>query len=553
MMSGPLKQQLSKRLESLKAERASFMPHWQELNDYILPRSGRFFVTDRNKGDKRNQKINNSTATYAASVFAAGMKGGLTSSSRPWFALRTPDPDLNKYKPVKVWLDTVRTRMFEVFLSSNIYTTLSQTYLNHGVFGTDAFSILEDDEDVIRCYPYPVGSYCLGASYRGSVDTCYREFQMTAAQMVEQFGAENCSNAAQRASGEARDQWFNVVHAVEPNPEWDPRRLESSKKRFRSVFYEPGGETDTVLRESGYDRFPVLASRWNLTGEDIYGSSQGMVALPDVKMLQLLEKKKVQAIEKHVNPPMNAPSALKNGNLSTLPGGVNFVDITTGQQGFTPAYQIDLKLGEVRTEIQAVEARIRQALYVDMFLMMSQDGRSDITAAEVYARKEEKLQILGPALDRLNDELFDPLIDFVFSVMGKKQMLPIPPPEIQNVPLNVEYISIIAQAIKLAGMSGIQQMSSYTGSLYAVFPEVKDKFNADAAMDEMAGALAVPPLLVRDNKEAGAIRAAREQRQAMQQNLDMAQQGAQTAQTLADTRIDEPSALTSLQAYLQGA
>ena len=73
-MGGPsIHKQVSARWEALKKERSSWMSHWSEISDYLLPRSGRFFVEDRNKGNKRHKNIYDNTGTRALRVLAAGM------------------------------------------------------------------------------------------------------------------------------------------------------------------------------------------------------------------------------------------------------------------------------------------------------------------------------------------------------------------------------------------------------------------------------------------------------------------------------------------------
>ena len=47
---------LYSRWGALKSERSSYMSHWKEISDYLLPRSGRYFVTDRNKGERRHKR-----------------------------------------------------------------------------------------------------------------------------------------------------------------------------------------------------------------------------------------------------------------------------------------------------------------------------------------------------------------------------------------------------------------------------------------------------------------------------------------------------------------
>jgi len=90
---------LLSRWGQLRNERESWMAHWKEISDYLLPRSGRFFVDDRNRGDKRHNNIYDSTGTRALRVLAAGMMAGMTSPARPWFRLTTSDPQLDEWAP----------------------------------------------------------------------------------------------------------------------------------------------------------------------------------------------------------------------------------------------------------------------------------------------------------------------------------------------------------------------------------------------------------------------------------------------------------------------
>lgn len=542
-----------RRLAELTTERSSFIRHWQDLSDYILPRQARFTVTDRNRGDRRNSKIVDNTATLAVRTLSSGMMSGITSPARPWFQLATPDPSLNEFTPVKLWLDLVKQRMSTVFLRSNLYTTLPITYADLGVFGTNAFAVLEDDEDVIRCYPFPIGSYAIGTSHRGNTDSVYREYQMTARQLVSQFGINNVSiatkNLYERGNGEA---WVDVVHAVEPNPDYDERKAESRYKRFRSCYYEKGADGENMLRRSGFDDFPVMAPRWSLTGEDIYGHSPGMDALGDIKALQLEQKRKAQAIDKMVNPPMTAPSSLRNSRASLLPGDVTYVDVQSGQQGFAPAYEINPRINELMLDIQENQGRIRRAFFEDLFLMIANDQRSNITAREIQERHEEKLLMLGPVLERLNDELLDPLIDRTFNIMTRMGLIPPPPKELQGMDLSVEYISVMAQAMKLTGITGIERFMAFAGNMAQANPEVMDKIDFDQAIDEYANMVGTPPSLVRDDDTVAQVRKQRAEQQAQMQQAELAAQGAQTAKTLSQTQLTDENAVGAMINQLRG-
>src|SRR5690606_23123373 len=118
------RERIQVQISQLKQERASFMPHWQELNDFILPRRGRFLISDSNRGSKRHNNIIDPAATLAAGTLQSGMMSGITSPARPWFNLAVPDPELNQYAPVKEWLSDVSQLLRDILAKSNWYTAL---------------------------------------------------------------------------------------------------------------------------------------------------------------------------------------------------------------------------------------------------------------------------------------------------------------------------------------------------------------------------------------------------------------------------------------------
>jgi hypothetical protein len=66
----------------MESERSSFISHWRDLSDFILSRRARFFVSDVNKGDRRNLKIIDNTCTLASRTLRSGMMAGVTSPAR---------------------------------------------------------------------------------------------------------------------------------------------------------------------------------------------------------------------------------------------------------------------------------------------------------------------------------------------------------------------------------------------------------------------------------------------------------------------------------------
>lgn len=548
MSAETLKEQLQKQQAQLTNDRSSFDPHWRELSDFINPRGSRFLVTDVNRDDRRNTKIVDPTATLAARTLSSGMMSGITSPARPWFKLATPDPDMMDYGPVKLWLEVVQRRMNEVFNKSNIYQSLPLLYASLGNYSTGAMAVLEDDSDVIRTMMFPIGSYYMANSARGSVDTCFRKFSMTVRQLVMEFGLNNVSDSVKGMWDSGNyESWIEVIHAVYPNIDRDTAKLNSKNKPVKSVYYEVGGDSDKLLRESGFDEFPIMAPRWEVNGEDVYGSScPGMIALGQVKALQLEQKRKSQLIDKATNPPMVGPSSLRNQRVSLLPGDITYIDQVTGQDGLKPAYLVNPNTADLLADIQDTRQIINSAYFVDLFMMLQNINTRSMPVEAVIEMKEEKLLMLGPVLERLNDECLNPLIDRTFSIMARKNLLPPPPDVLQGMPLRIEYISVMAQAQKSIGLSSLSSTVGFIGQLAQAKPEALDKLNVDQAIDAFAEMSGVSPTVIVPQEQVEQVREQRAQQQQQQQMVAMGMAAAQGAKTLSEAQMADPSVLTAL-------
>lgn len=548
MKNETLKEQLTKQLGMLEQERTTFEPHWRELSDFIIPRGSRFLTSEANRGDRRNNKIVDPTATMANRTLSSGMMSGITSPARPWFKLATPDPEMMDYGPVKLWLETVQNRMNDMFNKSNLYQSLPIIYSSLGTFGTGALAVLEDDEDVIRTMPFPVGSYYIANSPRLSVDTCFRKFSMTVRQLVREFGLNSVSSSTKSAfENGTYEKWVDVVHAVYPNMNRETGKMNAKNKAFRSVYFEVGGDNDKVLRESGYDEFPIMAPRWEVNGEDVYGSScPGMIALGQVKALQLEQRRKAQQIDKQTNPPMIGPTSLKTQRVSLLPGDITYVDQVTGAEGLRPAYMVNPNLGDLLGDIQDTRQLINSAYFVDLFMMLQNVNTRSMPVEAVIEMKEEKLLMLGPVLERLNDEFLDPLIDRAFSMMARKNMLPPPPDVMQGMPLRIEYISVMAQAQKAIGLSSLERFVGFVGNLASAKPEALDKLDVDQAIDNYAVMSGVSPTVVVPQEQAQQTRNDRAQQQQQAMALQTGMAAVQGAKTLSEAKTADPNLLTAL-------
>ena len=551
--STPKRDKLFTRWGALKQERSSWFAHWQEISMYLLPRSGRFFVQDRDRGQKRHNVIYDSAGMRALKVLGSGMMAGATSPARPWFRLTTANPDLNKFQPVKVWLADVGDLMQAIFQKSNTYRALHSIYEEIGGFGTGASIMLPNFKNVIHHHTLTAGEYCIATDYQGNVCTLYREFERPVSEIVKEFGRDNCSTTIKHMYDTGNlDAWVPLIHAIEPRSDRDIRKKDNKNMPWGSYYFEVGGNPDTYLRESGFPYFPGLCPRWAVAGGDIYGNSPGMEALGDVKQLQHEQLRKAQGIDYKTNPPVQVPSALKNREVDTLPGGVTFYDPSGTHHGITSLFEVNLDLSHLLEDIRDVRERIRAAFYADLFLMLANSTDPRMTATEVAERHEEKLLMLGPVLERLQNELLNPLIENTFNQMLTAGILPTPPPEMHKVEINVEFVSMLAQAQRAMGANSVDRFVGNIGAIAQYKPDVLDKFDADTWADQYSDMLGVDPELIVPNDKVAIIRQDRAKQQAQQQQVEQAQSASQTAKNLSGATMGSDNMLGNVMNQFSG-
>ena len=509
------------------------------------------------RGRKRNNNIIDNTATQAVRTLAAGLMSGMTSPARPWFRFGTADPDMMDHDEVKVYMAEVEGICRSILHKSNFYNTAYSVYTELGSFGTAPLYRQRSFDSVIQFRPFTAGEYVMAEDHFGRIDTIGRSFTMTVAQVVGKFVIQPDGKFDWKGTSKAtRDLWDKknydelvpVIHLIEPRhmSDRDMTKPDQVNMAFKSLYFEEGGTGDDVLFEGGYERLPVYVPRWDVLSGDIYGRSPGMDCLGDIKQLQHQQKRKAQAIDKMVNPPMTAPTSLRGKPSTVLPGGTTYLDPTQGGQGFVPAYHVQPRLNEMLLDIQDVQERIQRGFYADLFAMMINSDRRNITAHEVSIKYEEKLVLLGPVLQRLNVELLDPLLDDVFSFAQDAGLLPDPPEILADADLRIEYISLLAQAQQAVGASAIERTMAFAGNMVAVFPDIIDNVDADKALRDYGEIVGVAPDMMVDTASVEEARKARAQELQQQQAMEQAGQMAQGAKVLSEADTQNPNALTDL-------
>jgi len=223
---------------------------------------------------------------------------------------------------------------------------------------------------------------------------------------------------------------------------------------------------------------------------------------------------------------------MKGRDVDTLPGGITYVDQAGPAGGIRTAFDVRIDLSHLLGDIQDVRERIRGAFSADLFLMLANSTNNAMTATEVAERHEEKMLMLGPVVERLHSEMLDPLIETTFEHMLKAGIIPPPPPDLHGMDLNVNYVSMLAQAQRAIATNGVDRFVGNLGQIASFKPDILDKFDSDMWADKYSDMLGVDPEFIVPGDKVALIRNQRAQQQAQQQKVAMAEQAASAAQKL---------------------
>jgi hypothetical protein len=531
------------RMSALKSERSNFETYWQSIAELTSPMRADF-TTQRAPGQtNRMDKVYDGTAGMASENLGAGLWSLVTNAGNKWFALRHVDDDLNEVWEVKNWLEMVTTILLDGFAASGnrFYARAVDLYADLVTFGTAVFFTDWDMKNgSLWCSTRHLAECYIAENERESIDTLFRDFKRTARQleqMSKEPGGADLPQSVKNALKQNQDQQFPIIHATFPNEDYRPGRLGAKGKPFASLYIDQ--ESRQVIKEGGYEEFPYQSPRWSTRSRSVYGDSPAMIALPDTRMLNAMEKTNIMAAQKAASPPILAPSEDALRGIRTAPDAIIYGAVTEDGKALVQPFnsganvQLAFELSEQKRQ------SIREAFYWSLLIMVQQPN---MTATEFMGRQEEKMRLMGPYLGRTQSEFLDPLIERSFWLHSRARRLP-PMPDIllQNPQIKVEYVSPLARAQKASEAAGVMRATEWALSVAPVVPSVVDVYDWDEMARIVSDANGAPAKTLKDPR---AVAQKREQDAQTAQAAMMAEaapkvataakQGAEAAQVMSE-------------------
>lgn len=539
---------LLREAAALRAERSSIDALNQDIANYIMPRKNQIIQTTTQGTESPEEELYDMTAVRDSQILAAGQLDYLVSGR--WFqydppavltAGAQPDDEAQQYCQ----------RCTEIVLrelaNSNFNTELHEMLLDRSAFTHSSLFVEElvDDPDgvVFNFRKDDVGTYSIAENNRGRVDKVIRDFELTARQAVQEFGAENCSKAimvAYEDKGQCDVKKFPFIHACYPRrqDEQDPKKLDPKFYPIASVYVDVGDKR--VVRESGYPEMPYIVSRFLKWGKSPYGYSPSIEALPAVRQVNLMTKHMAALGEIAAWPRILVPHGLTS-RLDLSPGGETVVDPNIPADAWPREFGTGGRWDIGEQMIKQVQEQIHRAFFVDLFQMLANLDRGQMTAYEVSARLAEKVRTFSPTFERLSQEVFRPLLRRCFAIAFRRKMLPEAPRSMLVVQNGGEMAALALPQIILTGKMALAikevENTAFLRAMEVILPlaqqapEVLHNIDYDEGARTILRNYGVPANVVRPVEKRDEMR---QQMQAAQAQAAQLQQAAIAAKAVRD-------------------
>ncbi len=525
--------------DRLKGARGTWETHWQEVAERVWPTMAEM-TGWRTPGEKRSEKIFDSTAQRALPRFAAAMDSMLTPATQLWHGLQTGIPELDDDISVRRWCDSIRDILFRQRYAptANFASQAFECYMSLGAFGTSAMFIDEIPGVTLRYRAIPLSELVIDLDHTGRVDTVYRSFQLTArqaAQVPSWQGKVPRSILAQLKT--TPDTMFEFVHCVKPNPDYKQGMAGGEGMAYMSRYVSR--QDNALLDESGYRVMPYAVGRYVTGPREIYGRSPAMEALADIKSLQEMEKTLLRVSHRMVDPPLILTEEGALNAFSVRPNALNYGYL---REDGTPLVQPLATPGNIPIGIEMTDQKrkaVNDSFLITLFQILVENPRV-MTATEVLQRAQEKGALLGPTMGRQQSEFLGPIIERELDLLQATGAIPEPPMQLMDYIMSggeilPKYSGPLARLMKAEEAAGVLR------TVEAMLPvaqasgdmSVLRRINADEAVKIIAEANGVPAKALRTDDELAAMDMMQQQQAQAQALLAAAPIAGQAAERFA--------------------
>jgi len=419
-------QAILREQSQMESIRGTFEAHWQQIALRVYPSAADFYGS-RSPGAKNTELIFDSTAALALERFASAVNGYVTPSNQRWHGIETDNEELNNDPEVKQWCEAATNVLFSVRYSdlARFESQMNEVYMSLGAFGTGCLFVDDKPGRGIIYKSIHLSQIYFLENGDGVIDRCNRKYKESYRNIVSLWGDEvELPAKIKEAAEKTPNAKTHVLHVVRPNASRKHGVMGPKGMEFESRYILPLEKFE--MEAGGYRSFPYAISRYVTQAEEMYGRSPAMTVLPDVKMLNEMEKTVIRQMQLAVEPPILLQEDGALSGFKMKPGALNFGGVDEQGRPLAHAFNAGGKLEYAFDMQEQKRKHINDAFLITLFQILVDNPT--MTAYEVMQRMQEKGQLLGPTMGRQRTETQSVVIARELDILEHAKALP-PKPE----------------------------------------------------------------------------------------------------------------------------
>lgn len=527
---------IMKRQERMEPGQVAIRQLRQEVAELLLPRMAKFYCLGQ-FGDVMQSLVASVFDEYAQQKFEEGVSiamGLSNPSGQIWQRWTLDDEDLMKLQHVRLWVED-KNRLLQK-IRSDPKSGFTDT-LGEGWASLLAFAMQSTWVDVRRdIMGRPIGfSYqneFIGGIYveenaEGLPWRTHNKFTLTARQAWDKWGRESpevVQRHMSKGGGAGEAERVEFIHAIYPNHEYDPDRIDHLGKPWRGCFVAVEGKEQ--FKEGGYVANPRCVSRFTKGLNGPYGHCAAFQVLPSVRQCQTMMVDMMETAEQKSGPTMLAHDDMLDYGIRYAPrevimGGLGSRYEERIKAMFTPADN-----AEAERLLELMHSYIDRAFYAHL-LQINQDLKSHVTDGQIMERKADAGVLLTP-LARQENEWFSPMLDRELALMDELGLMDDEPGEVREareaglMPSAV-YDNGVTRSQGAAGVGALLDMERFFATTFQNDPETyqtyKQYFPFEKRLKYVAENTAVPVSIMSTDEERATIQQRHDMENQQQQFL----------------------------------
>ena len=471
------------------------------------------------------------------------MHNMMTPSAVPWFILKPRFRPLEQNRQIQLWLEEVQVQVMEALSSpqSNFHPSAYEYYTDLGTFGTAVMYVEDVPGEGPLFRHFGLNDCLLASNKNGFIDTCFRNYKQTAKDLFESYPVERLPESVLQnlENGKIYEE-YDMIHVVKPYHSVKPGPLLEIKAPFVSLTI---CKKERMLMDiNGFEDFPYVSSRWNRNPLEIYGRGPGVDALPDIRMLNEMEKTFLKSVQKAVSPPLMVPDDGFLAPLRTTPDAVNYYRAGLGGRELVFQMPTVGRIEYAEAKMGMTRQSIEKTFFLDLLELpgpMAPDGDvMRFSATEIAMRQRDRMTVIGPIVARQEVEFLSPLLNRTMKVMARNGLLPPVPEEFAEEPIKIEYVNPVSVSMRSVEMNAVSQLIQFIMPLAQIDPNVIKRLNPQRITTMGVEILRAPPSVVYSEEEAQEIARQEQEEMARQQQMEQAMVEAEVGATRAKATKD---------------